>query len=75
MNGAGTRRVLYTPRDREDRAGGVFNGALACDDLDRTYEELRARGVEFIAGPTHEPWGIMAILKDPDGSRIALSSR
>ena len=72
---AGTRLVLYTPKGHEDRVGAVFNGAFACDNVERTYEELRGRGVEFTAGPKREPWGTIAILKDPDGNQIALSSR
>jgi predicted enzyme related to lactoylglutathione lyase len=75
INGPGTRLVLYTPEGHEDRIGSVFNGALACDNVDKTYEELKGRGVEFIAEPKHEPWGSIAILKDPDGNQIAISSR
>ena len=76
IGGSGaTRLVLFTPQGHEDRVGGVFNGAFACDNVDRTYEELRQRGVEFVAAPKHEPWGTLAILKDPDGNQIALSSR
>ena len=75
VSGTGTRLVLFTPEGYEDRVGGIFNGAFACDNVEKTYEELRGRGVEFIAEPKHEPWGSMAILKDPDGNQIALSSR
>ncbi len=76
VGGAGaTRLVLFTPEGHEGRVGGPFNGAFACDNVEKTYEELRQRGVEFVAAPKHEPWGTVAILKDPDGNRIALSSR
>ncbi|HWS98819.1 MAG TPA: VOC family protein [Pyrinomonadaceae bacterium] len=75
VGGSPTRLVLFTPEGHEDRVGGVFNGALACDNVDKTYEELTRRGVEFAAPPKHEPWGSVAILKDPDGNQIALSSR
>ena len=70
-----TRLVLFTPEGHEDRVGGVFNGALACDNVEKTYEELKGRGVEFVSAPKHEPWGTLAVLKDPDGNQIALSSR
>lgn len=76
VGGAGaTRLVLFTPEGHESRIGTVFNGAFACDNVEKTYEELRGRGVEFVAPPKHEPWGTIAVLKDPDGNQIALSSR
>ena len=70
-----TRLVLFTPEGHEGRVGTVFNGALACDNVEKTYEELKGRGVEFVSTPQHEPWGTLAVLKDPDGNQIALSSR
>lgn len=76
VGGAGaTRLVLFTPEGQEDRVGTVFNGAFACDNVEKTYEELRGRGVEFDSAPRREPWGTLAVLRDPDGNRIALSSR
>ncbi len=75
IGGSGTRLVLFTPEGHEGRAGGVFNGAFACDNVEKTYEELKARGVEFTGEPKHEPWGTLVVLKDPDGNQIALSSR
>lgn len=70
---ADTRVVLFTPDGA--RAGGQFNGALACDDVEKTYGELHARGVEFVAPPQKQPWGTFAVMKDPDGNQIVLSSR
>ncbi len=45
------------------------------DDLDRTREALRAKGIEV--QPAHEPGpGLrVAELRDPDGRRIALEER
>src|SRR5688500_20313793 len=42
-----SRIVLFTPEGHDDRIGTSFNGAFACDNVERTYEELKARGVEF----------------------------
>ena len=67
--------VLFTPEGHEDRVGTFFNGSLACDDVERTYEELKGRGVEFTAPPTRQPWGTIATFKDPDGNQFVLSSR
>ena len=72
---ADTRFVLFTPDGHEDRIGTAFNGALACDDVEKTYEELKERGVEFLGAPSKEPWGTFAMFKDPDGNQFVLSSR
>lgn len=68
-----TRLVLFNPTGQQP--GGQFNGALACDNVERTHEELAARGVEFVAPPTKQPWGTFAIFKDVDGNQFVLSSK
>jgi predicted enzyme related to lactoylglutathione lyase len=40
-----------------------------------TYEELKARGVEFTGGTKEASWGTFATFKDPDGNLFLLSSR
>jgi predicted enzyme related to lactoylglutathione lyase len=38
-------------------------------DIDRAYETLLAKGVEFDMPPTPQPWGgTLALFKDPDGN-------
>lgn len=54
--GATTRVVLFTQEGQEDRVGSFFNGSFACDDVDYTYNQLKARGVEFTDPPTKQPW-------------------
>jgi len=34
--------------------------------------DLQARGVRFVAEPTQQAWGIMAMVADPDGNVLAL---
>jgi Predicted enzyme related to lactoylglutathione lyase len=34
--------------------------------------ELHERGVRFVAEPTQQTWGIMAMVADPDGNVLAL---
>jgi predicted enzyme related to lactoylglutathione lyase len=70
-----TRFVLFTPEGHEDRVGGFFNGALACDDVEATWRQLSERGVEFESPPQKQPWGTFATFKDPDGNSFVLSSR
>jgi predicted enzyme related to lactoylglutathione lyase len=66
--------ALFTPPGHEDRVGTFTGISLECDDVQRTYEELTAKGVEFAAPPKSEAWGVMAILKDSEGNQIVLSS-
>jgi predicted enzyme related to lactoylglutathione lyase len=70
-----TGLVLFTQPGHEDRIGGRFNGSLACDDVEATYRQLSARGVEFVGPPEKQPWGTFAIFKDPDGNEFVLGSR
>jgi len=46
-----------------------------CDDLPRTYDELRARGVEFPQPPVQQSWGWWSMFQDQEGNRFALHPR
>jgi lactoylglutathione lyase len=46
-----------------------------CDDLPKTYEELRSRGVEFPQPPVEQPFGWWSMLEDLEGNRFALTPR
>ena len=69
-----TRIVLFST-DGGPKPGGSFNGALACDNVEQTYQEMVAKGVEFKTPPQKQPWGMFAIFSDPDGNQFVLSSR
>jgi catechol 2,3-dioxygenase-like lactoylglutathione lyase family enzyme len=52
---------------------GVFGcGVLTCHDIFATYEELKAKGVEFIKAPTKESYGTEAMFKDDSGNYFSL---
>ena len=70
-----TRLVLFTPEGHEERIGGFFNGAFACDNVEATWRQLSERGVEFTGPPQRQPWGTFAMFRDPDGNQFVLSSR
>ena len=70
-----TRLVLFTFDEQGLKPGSQFNGAFACDNVERTYEELKSRGVEFTSPPTKQPWGTFALFKDSDENQFVLSSR
>ncbi len=46
---------------------------LRTDDCRKTYEVLRAKGVEFTEEPTEQPYGIDCALRDPFGNHIRIS--
>jgi lactoylglutathione lyase len=56
--------------DARDRALLTFQ----VDDVDETYESLKAKGVAFVAPPTdREAWGARtAHFRDPDGNLLEL---
>ena len=51
-------------------ATGLF---FATDDCRASYEELRARGVEFSQEPTEQPYGIDVGFRDPSGNNMRLA--
>lgn len=73
--GADTRVVLFTPPGHEDRVGTFTAISFECDDVERTYEELSAKGVQFDKPPKKEGWGTSAIMRDSEGNQFVLSGR
>ena len=51
-------------------AGTIF---LTTEDCQASYEELRARGVEFTETPEERPYGIDSGFRDPSGNAIRLT--
>ena len=55
-------------------AEGTFGfGVFECNDLLATYEELKAKGVEFTKAPTKEFYGTEALFKDDSGNWFSLA--
>jgi predicted enzyme related to lactoylglutathione lyase len=75
IGGAQTKVVLFTAEGQEDLVGRFFNATFACDDVHRTYAELREKGVEFLGEPKKQPWGTMVMMKDSEGNQILLSTK
>jgi len=51
-------------------AGTIF---LTTEDCHASYEELKARGVEFVEQPEERPYGIDSGFRDPSGNHIRLT--
>jgi catechol 2,3-dioxygenase-like lactoylglutathione lyase family enzyme len=48
---------------------GVFN----TDDCRGTYEELKAKGVQFSSAPAERPYGVEAVFRDNSGNWFSLT--
>ena len=46
---------------------------FSCVDIQRTYDELTAKGVQFVQPPVQMFFGWWALFCDPDGNRYALN--
>lgn len=55
-------------------AGKLGHGVWKTDDCRKTYEDLKAKGVEFVQPPKDRPYGtVEAIFKDTSGNIMVLS--
>jgi predicted enzyme related to lactoylglutathione lyase len=72
----GTILVLSeNPEDRRQSDSDQLptsNFFFHADDVEKTYEELSAKGVEFPAKPEKQPWGWWSMFTDSEGNRFAL---
>jgi predicted enzyme related to lactoylglutathione lyase len=76
--GAQTYLVLFTPDGMETRVGGFSSVWFDCDDLDTTFKDLQAKGVEITTEPQVADWDPnqrWAQFQDPDGNVFGLSQR
>jgi hypothetical protein len=45
---------------------------LMCDDIHATLSELRGKGVEMVGGISDQGWGMLAVIRLPDGAQLAI---
>lgn len=73
-----TNFVQGGPDDHDVVAGLVAKGAMngvhfRADDLDATFERLRAAGAEIVQEPADQPWGVRdGAVRDPSGNLIRI---
>jgi catechol 2,3-dioxygenase-like lactoylglutathione lyase family enzyme len=73
-----TNYLSGSPTDSETLAALVAKGGLPgvhfqSDDLDATFEQVRASGAEILQDPTEQPWGTRDFaVRDPDGNLIRI---
>jgi predicted enzyme related to lactoylglutathione lyase len=66
--GGETMLVLF--RQSDFQPGKTPAAVFVADNVKSTYEELKARGVEFTQPPKKEVWGEHAIFKDSEGNLL-----
>ena len=60
--------LIEPARVADPAAGSRFQLTLQVEDVNRLCEELAARGVELLNGPSDRPWGVRtASFRDPAG--------
>ncbi len=57
---------------RAQDEGGMFGIGVNVDDCRRTYEELSAKGVEFLQKPEERPYGVEAVARDNSGNWMVM---
>jgi catechol 2,3-dioxygenase-like lactoylglutathione lyase family enzyme len=73
-----TNYLNGSPADQDALAGLIAKGALNgvhfhTDDLDGTFEKLRAAGAEVVQEPTDQPWGTRDFaVRDPSGNMVRI---
>jgi catechol 2,3-dioxygenase-like lactoylglutathione lyase family enzyme len=73
-----TNYVCGSPADRDELAALLAKGALNgvhfhTDDLDATFEKVRASGAEIVQEPEDQPWGARdCAVRDPSGNLVRI---
>lgn len=57
------------------RKGVTAAGVFETGDLQKTYEEMAEKGVEFTSPPQKQFYGLEAVFKDPTGNWFSLIER
>jgi catechol 2,3-dioxygenase-like lactoylglutathione lyase family enzyme len=73
-----TNYLNGSPADQDALAALIAKGALNgvhfhTDDLDATFEKLRAADAEIVQEPTDQPWGTRDLaVRDPSGNLVRI---
>jgi catechol 2,3-dioxygenase-like lactoylglutathione lyase family enzyme len=73
-----TNYLNGSPADLDTLAGLVAKGAVNgvwfhSDDLEATFEKVRASGAEIVQEPTDQPWGSRdCAVRDPSGNLVRI---
>jgi catechol 2,3-dioxygenase-like lactoylglutathione lyase family enzyme len=76
-----TNYVCGSPADGDAVAALLAKGALngvhfSTDDLDATFEKVRASGADIVQEPTDQPWGPRdCAVRDPSGNLVRIDQK
>jgi uncharacterized glyoxalase superfamily protein PhnB len=76
-----TNYLAGSPADNDALAGLLAKGALngvhfQSDDLDATFERLRAAAAEIVQEPADQPWGVRdGAVRDPSGNLVRIDQQ
>jgi catechol 2,3-dioxygenase-like lactoylglutathione lyase family enzyme len=62
--------AAFTRRQLEKGTSGGLG--LHVDDCRKTFEELSAKGVQFLQEPSDRPYGVEAVMRDNSGNWLVL---
>ena len=72
----GQTRVVLLKADRNDpRVGRLSNIVFTADDVEKTYFDLKTKGVQFKEPPNKQHWGMFTQFTDLDGNTFVLASK
>ena len=63
---------LIAAMTRAQAEGGLPGVGLNVDDCRKTFEDLTAKGVEFLQEPSERPYGVEALLRDNSGNWMVI---
>jgi len=69
-----TRVVLLKVERNDPRVGRLSNIVFATDDVEKTYFDLKTKGVQFKEPPNKQHWGMFTQFVDLDGNTFVLAS-
>jgi catechol 2,3-dioxygenase-like lactoylglutathione lyase family enzyme len=52
--------------------GSMFGLGMNVDNCQKTFEDLRAKGVDFVQPPEERPYGVEAVARDNSGNWMVL---
>jgi uncharacterized glyoxalase superfamily protein PhnB len=76
-----TNYLNGTPADADALAALIAKGGLngvhfRTDDLDATFEKVRASGADIVQEPTDQPWGPRdCAVRDPSGNLVRIDQK
>ena len=73
--GAQTCLVLYPKSMMKDWNERKLSVVFYCENVESVCAQLQSKGVTIAMEPSEMPWGMFAMIEDPDGNQIGMTSQ